>query len=93
MLNIIEEKLDLSLELKKKIEWAKNYSSVSITVKKGRLIKLETTNIAYVDPHKITINDCTFLFFNGTDIFYINTLNEKHHISELEKYFKLAKNI
>ena len=91
MLNIIEEKLDLSLELKKKIEWAKNYSSVSITVEKGRLIKLEPTNIAYVDPHKIIINNYTFLFFNGTDIFYLNTLKEKHHISELEKYFRLAK--
>lgn len=93
MLNIIKEKLDLSPELKKKIEWAKNYSSVSITVKKGCLIKLEPTNIAYVDPHKVIINDCTFLFFNGTDIFYINTLKNKHHISELEKYFKLAKSI
>ena len=41
MLNIIEEKLDLSPELEKKIYWAKNYSSVSITVKKGHLIKFE----------------------------------------------------
>lgn len=91
MLNIIEGKLDLSPELEKKIYWAKNYSSVSITVKKGHLIKLEPTNIAYVDPHKVIINNYTFLFFNGADIFYLDTLKEKHNISELEKYFKIAK--
>lgn len=91
MLNIIEEKLDLSSELNKKIEQAKNYSSVSITVKKGRLIKLESTNIAYVYPHKVIINNYTFLFFNGTDIFYLNSLNEQHHISQLEEYFRIAK--
>ena len=91
MLNIIKEKLDLSPDLKKKIDWAKNYTSTSITLKKGHLIRLEPSNLAYVDPHKVIINDYTFLFFNGVDTFYVNTLNDKHNLSELEKYFKLAK--
>ena len=91
MLNIIKEKLDLSPDLKKKIDWAKNYTSTPITLKKGHLIRLEPSNLAYVDPHKVIINDYTFLFFNGVDTFYINNLNDKHNLSELEKYFKLAK--
>ena len=91
MLNIIKEKLDLSPDLKKKINWAKNYTSTPITLKKGHLIRLEPSNLAYVDPHKVIINDYTFLFFNGVDTFYINNLNDKHNLSELEKYFKLAK--
>ena len=91
MLNIIKEKLEISPDLKKKINWAKNYTSTSITIEKGALIKLKPTNIAYVDPHKVIINNYTFLFFNGIDIFYINTLKEQHNLSELEKYFKLAK--
>ena len=91
MLNIIKEKLDLSPDLKKKIDWAKNYTSTSITLEKGHLIRLEPSNLAYVDPHKVIINDYTFLFFNGVDTFYINNLNDKHNLSELEKYFKLAK--
>jgi len=91
MLNIIKEKLDLSPDLRKKINWAKNYTSTSITLKKGHLIRLEPSNLAYVDPHKVIINDYTFLFFNGVDTFYINNLNDKHNLSELEKYFKLAK--
>ena len=91
MLNIIKEKLDLSPDLKKKIDWAKNYTSTSITLEKGHLIRLEPSNLAYVDPHKVKINNYTFLFFNGVDTFYINNLNDKHNLSELEKYFKLAK--
>ena len=91
MLNIIKEKLDLSPDLKKKIDWTKNYTSTSITLEKGHLIRLEPSNLAYVDPHKVKINNYTFLFFNGVDTFYVNTLNDKHNLSELEKYFKLAK--
>jgi len=46
MLNIIKEKLEISSDLKKKINWAKNYTYVSITIEKGALIKLKPTNIA-----------------------------------------------
>ena len=91
MLNIIKEKLEISPDLKKKINWASKYTSVSFILEKGALIKLKPTNIAYVDPHKVIINNHTFLFFNGIDTFYINNLKEEHNLSELEKYFKLAK--
>ena len=91
MLNIIKEKLEISPNLKKRIDWASKYTSTPIKLEKGHLIKLEPTNVAYVDPHKVIINDYTFLFFNGVDSFYVNNLNEQHNLSELEKYFKLAK--
>ena len=91
MLNIIKEKLEISPNLKKRINWASKYTSTPIKLQKRHLIKLEPTNIAYVDPHKVIINDYTFLFFNGVDSFYVNNLNEQHNLSELEKYFKLAK--
>jgi len=91
MLNIVKEKLDLSPDLKKKIDWAKKYTSTPIKLEKGHLIRLEPSNLAYVDPHKVIINDYTFLFFNGINTFYVNNLNEQHNLSELEKlltYFK-----
>ena len=82
MLNIIKEKLDLSPDLRKKINWTKNYTSASITLEKDYLIRLEPSNLAYVNPHKVIINNYTFLFFNGIDTFYVNNLNEKHNLSE-----------
>ena len=56
MLNIVKEKLDLSSNLKKKINWAKKYTSTPIKLEKGYLIRLEPSNLAYVDPHKVIIN-------------------------------------
>lgn len=41
MLNIVIEKLDLSPNLKKKIDWAKKYTSTPIKLEKGHLIRLE----------------------------------------------------
>ncbi len=82
MLNIIKEKLDLSPDLKKKIIGL-NYTSTPITLEKGHLIRLELSNLAYVDPHKVIINNYTFLFFNGVNTFYVNNLNEQHNLSEL----------
>ena len=52
---------------------------------------MEPPNIDYVDHHKVIINDIKFLFFNGVDCFYINSLNDKHEFSELETMFKKAK--
>ena len=68
MFNIIKEKLDLSPDLKKKIDWAKNYTSTPITIEKGQIIKLLPTNLAYIEPHKVLINNNSshnipFLFF------------------------------
>ena len=71
MLNIVKEKLDLKPDLKKKIDWAEKYTSTPIKLEKGHLIRLEPNNLAYVDPHKVIINDYTFLFFNGINSFYI----------------------
>ena len=83
MLNIIKEKLDLSPDLKKKIDWAKNYTSTSITLEKGHLIRFEPSNLVYVDPHKVKVINYTFLFFNGVDTFCINNLNVKHKLNTI----------
>ena len=91
MLNIINQKLNLSPELRKKINWAKNYSNIDLTIEKGTLIRLEPTNIAYVEPHKVIINENEFLFFNGNDNFYINDLNKSYKLNVLHTYFSKLK--
>ena len=57
MLNIVKEKLEISPDLKKRINWAIKYTSAGVSLENGSLIKLEPTNIAYVDPHKVRINN------------------------------------
>ena len=91
MLNIINQKINLSPELRKKINWAKNYSNIDIKVERGSLIRLEPTNIAYVEPHKVKIKGNEFLFFNSNDSFYINDLNTSYKLNELNIYFSKLK--
>ena len=88
MLREIEEVIEVSEKLLKKINWAKNFSGEKIQIENGKLIKLLPTNIAYVKPHKIKINNYTFLFFNGNPYFYINEYETKYKISNLELYFR-----
>ena len=88
MIRTIEENIELSDDLLKKINWAKNFSGEKIQIEKGKLIKLLPTNIAYVEPHKIKINNYTFLFFNGNPCFYINDYETKYKLSDLELYFR-----
>lgn len=52
MIKYIKQELNLSTNLKKKINFAKEYSSLDINTQKGTLIKLKPTNIAYVEPTK-----------------------------------------
>ena len=91
MIKIIKQELNISPYLKKKITWASKYTNIDIKIEKGNLIRLEPTNIAYVEPHKVIINENTFMFFNEKDIFCINNLNNKFRLCELICYFKKAK--
>ena len=90
MINEIRQEINLSPELEKKIKWAIQYSYVKVKVQKGALIRLEPTNLAYVQPHRIEINGYTFLFLNGKDVFYINSYEKEYKFSELSSLLKNA---
>lgn len=70
MIRIIKQELNISPILKKKINWASKYTNTNITIENGALIRLEPTNIAYIEPHKVIINENTFMFFNEKDKYY-----------------------
>ena len=88
MINEIRQEINLNHELEKKIKWAIQYSSVKVKVQKGALIRLEPTNLAYVQPHRIEINGYTFLFLNVKDVFYINSYEKEYKFSELSSLLK-----
>ena len=88
MIKIIKQELNISPVLDKKIKWASKYTNVDIKIEKGNLIRLEPTNIAYVEPYKEIINENILMFFNEKDMFCINNLNNKFRLCELIYYFK-----
>ena len=91
-MQIIKEKLDIEETLHKRIKNTLLFLNIKERIKKGNIISISNTNLAYIEPHKLTINDITYLFFNECENVYINTLEEYIKISELENYIKAHKN-
>ena len=54
-------------------------------LKNGRLRIVEHTNLAYVEPHRVIIDNINYLFFNEHNYFYIGSLSNKYAISDFRK--------
>ena len=88
MLNIIKEEISLEESLKKKIEFICEFAKVQPTIINGSIRKIDKTNLTYIEPHRIIINDITFLAFNYSNEIFIENLSNKIKLFELENYIK-----
>ena len=88
MLNIIKEKLSLEESLRKKIEFICDFTKTTPTIINGSIRKIDKTNLTYIEPHRIIINNITFLAFNYSNEIFIENLSNKIKLSELENYLK-----
>lgn len=86
MIKIIKKKINMSDELKAKINWSCKFNKKSYQIIEGYLRIVEHTNLAYVEPHKVIIGDKLYLFFNEQKHFYIGNLKNKIPLSELSEY-------
>ena len=87
-MQIIKEQLDIDKTLYKKINNILKFLNIKETIKKGNIISISKTNLAYIEPHKLTINNTNYLFFNDCNDVYINTLEHKIQFKDLENYIK-----
>ena len=88
MLHIIKKQINMSDELHSKIKWACRINSIKQQpeIINGCLRIIEHTNLAYVEPHRVIINNKLLLFFNEHDYFYVTDLRTKYPMSKLQKY-------
>lgn len=85
MIRIISKKIKMNKEIRSRIEWDCNFVNKVPWLKNGSLRIVEHTNLAYVEPHRVVINNINYLFFNEHNYFYIGSLNNKYAISEFRK--------
>lgn len=88
MVKIIKEELSLEESLKKKIEFICDFTKTTPTIINGSIRKIDKTNLTYIEPHRIIINNITFLAFNYSNEIFIENLSNKIKLSELEDYLK-----
>ncbi len=91
-MQIIKEKLDIDETLNKKIKNILKFLNIKKKIQKGNIINISKTNLAYIEPHKLVINNITYLFFNECENVYINTLEESIPLNEFENHIKTHKN-
>ncbi len=92
-MQIIKEELEIEETLHKRIKNVLKFLNIKAKVIKGNIISISKTNLAYIEPHKLVINNITYLFFNECENVYINTLEKYIPFNELENYIKTQKSI
>lgn len=88
MVNIIKEEITLEESLKRKIEFICDFAKVKPTIINGSIRRIDKTNLTYIEPHRIIINNTIFLIFNYSNEIFIENLSNKIKLSELENYIK-----
>lgn len=90
-MHLIKEKLDIEESLESRIKNILKFLNIKEKIQKGNIISIPKTNLAYIEPHTLVINDVTYLFFNECENVYINNLEQSIPFNELENYIKLHK--
>ena len=88
MVNISKEEILLEESLRKKIEFICDFTNNKPIIINGSIRKIDRTNLTYIEPHRIIINNITFLVFNYSNEIFIENLSNKIKLSELEDYLK-----
>ena len=90
MINIIKQEISIDESLKKKLEFIRDFCNTTPAFINGSIRKIDKSNLAYVEPHKVIINNIMFLVFNYSNDVYIKNFGNKIKINELEDYLKRA---
>ena len=91
MIKVVKKKINMSDELKTKIDWSCRFAKHKYEIYEGCLRIVEHTNLSYIEPHRVIIKGITFLVFNYSKILYINNLSNSIEIKYLEDYIKKLK--
>ena len=86
MINIIKQEIPIDESLKKKLEFICDFCNTTPTFINWSIRKIDKSNLAYVEPHKVIINNIMFLVFNYSNDVYIKNFGNKIKINELEDY-------
>ena len=85
-MTIETKKLVISEELKRKAEMICRFACVDYSITNGNVKSIKNTNIAYVKPHIVRINNINYLLFDNSDYIFINGYDKE--FKDFENYIK-----
>ena len=88
MVNIIKEEIEIEESLESRLRVICDFCNTTPTRINGSIRRIDKTNLTYIEPHRIIINNTTFLAFNhGRDV-YVENLQKHINISDLQEFIK-----
>ena len=88
MISIKTSKLKIERDLKNKIEIICSFNNLKPKFINETIRNIDKTNLSYIEPHRVIINNIVVLLFNYFRTIYINNLSNKMDISELQSFLK-----
>ena len=88
MIKIVKEEIEIDESLVSRLKVICDFCNTTPKFINGSIRKIDKTNLTYIEPHRIIINNITFLAFNYSNEIFIENLNNKIKLSELENYLK-----
>ena len=86
-MDVVKE-LEFDKEFLKRLLMICRFACVKPIIRKGNIINIKGTNIAYVSPHIITIKENNYLIFNGSDTLFVNDYSKSIKLKDLEVHIK-----
>ena len=90
MVNIIKEEIEIEESLETRLRVICDFCNTIPIIINGSIRRIDKTNLAYIEPHRIYIKNNLYLAFNNSSDIYVNNLGKKIKLSELDDYIKLA---
>lgn len=87
-LEITKEELVLEAGIKKKVDIVCEFCHTKAKYINGSIRKVEKSNLVYIEPHRIIINDLVFLVFNESNNIYLGNLTNQYELKDLERLIK-----
>ena len=87
-MTIETKELIISEELKRKVEMICRFAYVDYSITNENIRSIKNTNIAYVKPHIVRINNINYLLFDKSNYIFINGYDKKIEFKDFENYIK-----
>lgn len=88
MLKIKKDMLLFDDGIKDRLDFIVKYTNKIATFENGNVITIEKTNLHYVEPHRMSIKNHLFLFFNYDNNVYYKTLDTKIELKNLKTFIE-----
>ena len=93
VIKIITQELEIKSNFKQRLEFICKFFHIKPTIINGSIRKIDKTNLSYKEPHRIIVEDTTFLAFNYSTDIYVGSLNKKIQLVELKDYWNFSKDL